>query len=256
MTTDAPSVSTENVSQAEQASSGQEVQETQNPSPALTEEKVQKMIAEATAKAVEEAKELGRRELQSQQDKNKSEQARLTRRATTAEAAMTKIAQRLQKENPNVAKDVELEMYRAQVEGQSKAEQEDTLAQQQATFHQNFLERQQKFIESLGIDPNDSRIDWAGDAKDYLEAMERIQSSVANINKENMQTMTTGLEDRLKSLEAKLTAADTEANSVNTDASGGASTTPDAKFLQDFAQGNVPLSKENIARYEKIMNES
>ena len=124
--------------------------------------------------------------------------------------------------------------------------------EQQAEFHQGFIARLNQFVTDLGIDPTDKRIDWAANAKNYLDAMERVQRSAAKIQKENTQAAQSGLEERLKTLEAKIKAQETEVNSVETSTPSGVVASSDANFLKEFGAGNLPMSKENIARYDKI----
>ena len=227
--------------------------------PALTPEmeaKVQQMIADATAKAVFEAKELGKRELQSQQDRNKTELARAQKRAQLAENVLGSARTHIQTLDPEIAKELELATYRAKEQGRTTMEQEENAAQQQAEFHQNFIGRQTKFITDLGLDPKDKRIDWGSDAKDYLDAMERIQGSVAKLQKENVQAIQSGLEARLKVLEAKVKAEETEANSVETSTSTGVVAGSDVDFMKKFATGDIPMTKANLARREKILEQS
>lgn len=217
---------------------------------ALTEERVQQMIAEATALAVSEARELGRRELQSAQDRNRAELGRANQRTRIAEGVLGTARMRIQTLDPDVAKEMELAELRAKEQGRTTMEQEELAVRQQSDFHQGFIDRQYQFITDLGIDPKDKRIDWAGDAQNYLEAMERIQRSAVKIQKEIVQTLRTGLEARLKKLEVK---ENEEANSVNTAASPGAVAGSDAEFMKRFGSGDIEMSKESTARYNKIV---
>lgn len=216
------------------------------------EERVQKMIAEATAKAVAEAKEVGRRELQAQQDRNREEMRKAERRAQVAESRAKGARTSLVDLDPELSEKLELAELKAERDALTKASQEEEVIRQQAAFHTAFIEQQSKFIEDLGLDPKDSRIDWADDAPNYIEAMGRIQTSLAKIQKENIGTMTSGFEERLKSLESKLNEGDTEANSVDTSTSAGVVSASDAEFMKKFGGGELPVNKENIDRYEKL----
>ena len=219
----------------------------------LTEAKVQQMIADATAKAVEAAKEVGRRELQSQQDRNRAEVARAERRARLAETTLQATQESLNRLDPDAAKDVELARLRAREQGQVVMEQEDVAGKAQQEFHQQFVEGLNQFITGLGVDPKDPRIDWGTNAPNYLEAQKRVLNSVSTIQKEKLQTIQSGLEKRLADLEKKAKGeADIEANSVDTTNPSGVVAGSDKDFLAKFGAGDLPMSKENIARYEKI----
>ena len=224
----------------------------QPPAP-LTPEALQEMIDKAVAKATEQAKEMGRRELQRQQDRNKAALERESRRAGSAEGLIKSIRTRYQDENPELAKDLELEELRARDAARRSHEEEETIRQQQESFAQALQTSLVEHLKSLDIDPQDKRVDWAEDAKDYVTGRSRFDTSVAKIIKENQETMKKGFEDRLKALEDKINKSQEEANSVDTTIPKGAVAGPDAEFLRDFGSGKLPMSKENIARYEKIV---
>ncbi len=63
---------------------------------------------------------------------------------------------------------------------------------------------------------------------------------------------TLALKKRLKELEKLVGKVNVEVNSVETSASVGAVSGSDAEFVKKFGNGDVPLSKENVARYNKI----
>jgi len=218
--------------------------------PALTEERVQQLIAEATMKAVGQAKEAGRRELQGQQDRNRAEVESANRRAKFAEDTLKTTRTRLSESDPDTAKEMELEEYRAREKGRQTQEQVEAQQRQQVEFHSQFQSNLTQFITSLGVDPKDGRIDWGDDAPNYLEAQRRVLESATKIQKENIQTEKEGLEKRLKDLEAKV---NEEANSVET-TSGGVVAGSDTEFIKKFASGELPYTKGNKARYEKIQN--
>lgn len=222
------------------------------PLTAEQEAKVQQMVADATAKAIAEAKEIGRKELQSQQDRNAAEAARVERRAKVAEGTLGGVRQRLQELDPDVAKDLELSELKAEREGRATFDQEEAARQAQAAFHEQFFSGLNQFIVNAGVDPKDERIDWANDAPDYLTAQRRVLDSIAKIQKGNEQTMKEGFEKRLKDLETKVAGGEEEANSVNTAASQGAIAGSDAEFIKKFASAELPMTKANVDRYDKI----
>lgn len=226
------------------------------PTPLTTEQeaKVTQMIADATAKAVTEAKDLGKRELQSSQDKNRAEVAKAERRARLAEGTLGATHTQLQTLDPEAAKEMELAQLRAEKAGRLTLDQEATLAQQQEVQGKALQDSLTAHLAALGIDPNDKRIDWAGDSANYVQGRSRFDVSVAQIVKEDKQTMQTGLEKRLKDLETKMTASGIEANSVSTAASPGVVAGSDAEFMKKFGAGELPTSKENLERVAKIQN--
>lgn len=226
------------------------------PAEPLTQAVVQKMIADAAKQAVEEAKEQGKRELQAAQDRNKAELARADRRARIAEGTLTTARANLQETEPDVAQALELAQLRAEKSGRMTQEQEEAMARQQTEFHQQFQSNLNQFITGLGVDPNDQRIDWAGDAPNYLEAQRRVLDSVTKIQKENVQTMQTGFDKRLKELEARVGETSTEANSVNTTTSQGVVAGSDAEFKKLWGSGELPATKANFDRAKKLESQN
>ena len=222
----------------------------------LDEAKLQQMIVEAAEKAAikaaTEAKEIGKRELQSAQDRNKAELQKAQRRAQLAESTLGAARKRVEQLDPEIAKELELVSYREKDKGLTVAEQEESAIRAQQEFHQRFQDGLTQFIKTSGIDPTDKRIDWATDAPNYLEAQTRVLNSVSKIQQENAQTIQAGLEKRLKDMEAKLSKVNVEANSVSTATSQGVVAGSDEEFVKKFASGDLPTTKENVARLKKI----
>ena len=61
-----------------------------------------------------------------------------------------------------------------------------------------------------------------------------------------------GFDERLKALEAKAKAESTEANSVPTGASQGATEASDAEFMAKMGSGELEMTEENLGRLEQI----
>ena len=223
--------------------------------PALTAEQVRQMIAEA----VGTAKESGKRELQSQQDRNKMELARTERRARIAETRLGAARTQVRGLDPDLADKMELAELRAGQQGQTTLEQEEQMAQYQTEVVQKFHAQMNQFVTGLGVDPKDPKIDWAEDATDLLQKQQRILDSVTGIQKGNIQAMQTvqkSLEERLKALEVKAKAEMTEANSVETSTSIGVVAGSDREFVKNFAEDKIPLTKANVERYQKLVEQS
>lgn len=222
--------------------------------PALTKEEVQQMIAEATGRAVTEAKEAGKRELQSAQDRNKAELARMERRATTAEGTLAAARTQAQSIDPEVAKEMELAELRAREQARVAGEQEDRLTQAQEAQVRATRESIDSFLTELKIDLKDPRLNWGNEQDNMVSGRAKLDASVAKILLKEKQTTEGSFEKRLKDLEAKIRGEEQTANSVNTAASTGAVAGSDEDFIKKFASYEIPMSKENIARYNKIQN--
>lgn len=228
------------------------------PEPSAEEQKLTELIQKQVAEAVGKATDLAKRELQSVKDKATAEVKQAQRRAQLAENTMTATRTHLQTVDPDVAKEMELAQLRAEREGRTTLEQEDTQTRQEEAQAKALQDSLLANLEALGIDSKDKRIDWAEDSPNYIQGRGRFDASVAKIVKEEKQTMQSGLEQRLKDLEAKVgrVAAEEniEANSVSTAASSGPAAGSDAEFIKKFGNYELPDTKENRARYQKIIS--
>ena len=226
----------------------------------LTKEAIEQMIAEATAKAVKEAKEAGKRELQSAQDRNRAEIAKQERRVRLAEGTLSAARTRLHTADPEAARELELTELRAEREGRLTVEQEEQMTQYKAEAFRKFDDQMTQFITNLGIDPKDKRIDWAEDeTNELLVRQQRILDSAAKIQKDNIQLMKAtqeNLDKRLKELEVKKKEEEKEANSVETTTSQGVVSASDKEFMKGLADGTLPLTKVNVERRNKILEQS
>lgn len=191
----------------------------------LTEERIRQMIAEATAKVVEPAKQLGRRELQSEQDRNKAELARMQRRARTGEETLATVRYRVRETDPDLADKLELEELRARDRGRATLEQEEATRAYQEEIVRRFQEDMTQHISDLGFDPNDPRIDWATDAPDLLTAHRKILASVAKMQKEKTKAADEAVDRKIGEAEGRIkkSLGYEEANSVSAQSSAGIS---------------------------------
>lgn len=206
---------------------------TQQEQAALTEDKVRQMIAEATAKAVEQAREQGRRELQSAQDRNKAIQRRL---------GITE--KRLKETDPDAIEHIELEDYKA-----GKAEDESRRANEEA--FNAFKAKTSELLKEFDVDPDNKAIDWGENAPTFQEAYERVWKSAKKIRAEFEKSSSTRKEAEL---EAKITARirrELELDSVDTSNGGGV--TGDTAWKSKWASGELPATKENLAKAKKLL---
>lgn len=248
-------VQAEQVSKEEQASKDDKGADAKTAASEQTPEQkmaavIEQQVGTAVTAAVKEIKDLGRKELQSQQDKNK----RLEARAKTAESARDTAARKLTEVDPEAAKDAELTTLRDDKATRLTADQVEEARRVQTEYATKLTTSLNAHIEALGIDPKDERIDWANDAKDFIEGRTKFDASIAKIIKEERETMQEGFDDRLKAVESKIKGEETEANSVETATSTGVVAGSDAEFMKLMGDGTLPSNKENLARYDKIKN--
>jgi len=211
------------------------------------EEKIKQVVAEATATATEAA----RREIQSLKDKARAEVETAQARAALAEGTLAGV------EAETDPQALELAKLRAKDKVYAQRDVLSVRRQQAETFDKNFRENMNQFVTSMGVDPANKGIDWGENSKDYLEKQRRILASVTKIQKENQDKDRKVLEDNLtqqqKDFETKIR-KDLGLDSEETSVSAGASGT-DADFLDKFGKGELPYTKENKERAQKLLKE-
>ncbi len=211
--------------------------------PELTEERVQQLIAEATATAVTKAEEAGRRNLQSEQDRNKNAE----KRAKLAEGTVKAYESSFNSLDEDTQKDIELGRYREQEKINQSSVQEDARTQQDAQFYQRMNDGVLTNLDNLGIARDDKRIDWGAGSQDYIEARNRLDTSVAKILSTNRKEADEKQGKDFKELETKLR-KDLGLDSVDTTTGGGGGSDSDADFKKGIGDGSLPLNKENMKR--------
>ena len=241
---------TENVSQEqvskEKTSPEAETTEQSQEQP-LTEERVQQLIAEATATAVATAKEAGRRELQSEQSRNKNAE----RRTRLVEAENKSYKASLSGLDEETQKDVELARLREQDKHYQSTAQEDEQRRQQDAYYQQMNQSLIDEVKSWGVDLEDKRIDYASDAPDYFAGRKRFIDSLQKIVGENRKKTEEKQGEDFKNLESKLR-KDLGLDSVDTTAGGGGGGDSDADFKKGIGDGSLPLNKANMERARKM----
>ena len=245
--TDTDGVPTEPVSDAEPVSNGDKPPEGEAPKAELTEERVQQLIAEATTKAVTEAKDAGRRELQGEQDRNKN----VEKRAKLAEGKVSAYESSFKGLDEETQKDIELARLREQDKHYQSTAQEETQRQQEAAYYQRMNEGVLVYLDNLGIARDDKRVDWGSGSQDYIEARNRLDSSVAKIESENKKVADDKMKEDCKVLESNLR-KELNLDSVDTTTGSGSGDDSDAVFKKGIGDGSLPLNKTNMVRAKKL----
>jgi len=240
----------ENVTDAvpERTPSPEETPPEGKPEPQPLPPEVQEAIRVATEKAAKEAAEAAKREIQSAKDKARREVERARAKATYAETFASNYQREFGQDDPDRA---EIARLKAEKVARERAEAEAQQARNIEKFDADFKSNLTQVISAMGVDPSDGGIDWAEDATgDYLAKQRRILESVNKIAKAKDQSEREKLEQRIKDIESKL---GEEANSVDTSASRGA-TGSDKDFLASWGSGELPATKENLMRAQKLQN--
>ncbi len=217
------------------------------PQSELTEERVQQLISEATTKAVGEAKEAGRRELQGSQDRNRN----VEKRARLAESRVKGFEASLSGLDEETQKDIELARYREQDKYYQSTAKEETQQQQEATSVQQMNDSLLEEVRSWGIEPDDKRIDYASNASDYFTGRKRFTDSLQKIVREEQKKTDDEQKGKFKNLESTLR-KDLGLDSVDTTAGGGSGSDSDADFKKGIGDGSLPLNKPNMERAKKL----
>lgn len=243
--------STEQVSN-ETVSSGETTQKTETKVEPLTEERIQQLIAEATQKAIEQGKVLGKREMQSIKDREVAEVQRKAElaesRAKAYETNLTDLDEETRAKLEAGKKNGELDYYKTRI-------QEEESRKQQEAYYEKLNQSLKDEVSVLGIDPSDSRIDYATDAPDYFEGRKRFSASLAKIVKQDKEKTSQDVmkqaEERFKKLEADFR-KEHGLDSQDTTTSKGVVDQSDADFMAAWGDYRILDSAKNRERYEAI----
>lgn len=224
------------------------IKEPPKPEPAQTQPSAEEILKQKIDEAIAPLKsevEKAKREIQSTKDRALAEAERARKalqRAQWAESTIEGIRQNVGDLDPDVQAKIELAELRAKDKSYQTAEQEEQSRQQMNAFIQTFNSQMNQFITDAGIDPNDKRIDWGQDAKDYFDVQRRILASVNTIRRENVKMEQDNRVKEIKDLEAKFeakyaqTRKDLGLDSVDTSTPVGGGTNED-KWLADYGDG-------------------
>jgi hypothetical protein len=194
----------------------------------LTQEAISKQIEDALAPI----KEATKREIQSVKDKAKTEVDKAIRKAELAENTLNQARAKLRETNPEVVAELEAAELKETVRHYKSRDAEEQTQQQFAQFDQTFKTNVNQFVTELGLDPNDKRIDWGDDAKDYLDKQSRILKSVTAIQKAETKKADEKRSQEVKDIEARLR-KDLGLDSVDTGNPVGATVKNDDRKLKD-----------------------
>lgn len=195
------------------------------------------------------------RYFQAKKDKELSslqkEATQAKRRAEAAESGWDAARTAFGDMSPENRTALELAQLKAKEKHYSAWEQDEKVKEQVEKFNQDFHNDWNEALELMGIDASDKRIDWGEDAGgDYLARNRKIQSSIAKITKEDRTKWEKKLKDENETFKQNLRKELGLDSATEQASKGGAGS--DEEFVKKFGSGDIPLSKDNIARYEKI----
>jgi len=238
----------ETVSTEEQTSTTAEKVEATTEQP-LTEERIQQLIDQATQRAVEQGKELGKREMQRIKDREVAEVKR------ERDLALKRSNLDLSTLDEETRERLELQRTQRELEYFQTKEQEEQAKRQQEEYFEKLSQSLKDEVTSMGIDPSDTRIDYAQDAPDYFEGRKRFNESLASIVKareeEIKKTAIDDAEARFKALEEEFRKKN-GLDSQDTTTGTGVVSESDTEWLSRFASGDIQVTKESLAKYNEI----
>lgn len=197
------------------------------------------------------AKEAGRREMQGIKDR---EIADAQRRARSAEDSLGRVRGRYENLDPEARQALEMEDLRADNLVLRQREQQGVIESQRVVEEQALVQALLEHLSDMGIDPKDTRIDWAQEATTRSEGLKKFNKSVSLIVKEDASKNTKKAEQDAKD---KLAQERKEAGLDSTDAgvTGGVDSSSDTKFMEKFGAGEIPMTKANVDRANRISNQ-
>ena len=225
------------------AETGDAPPEAETPQPQPLSEAQEARVAQLVAEQMEAAKETGRREMQGKKDR---EVADAQRRARFAEDSLGRVRGKYSELDPEARQTLQNEDLQAEVNFYRTREAQESQERQATAFTQTLNASLLAHLEDLGIDSHDKRIDWANDATDFVQGQTRFNKSVAKIVKEDKSKVHKDADEKLAK-ERKEQGLDSVDTSIPV--GGGLS---DAEFLTKFGSGELPSTKENIERANRI----
>jgi len=106
-------------------------------------------------------------------------------------------------------------------------------------------------VVSLGLDPEDKAIDYAQDAPDYFTGRKRFTDSISKALKNKDAEKDKQLEERLNQFEIDFRKKH-NLDSQDTTQGAGVVEQSDADFMAAFGAGELPVTKDNLAKLEEI----
>ncbi len=217
----------------------EEPREEPQPQP-LTEERLQQILAQDRERTRQSSRDIARTEIDE-----------ANRRVRRAEAETLAYKSSFDGLDEDAKKEAELNLLRSQGKEYQSFMQDEEQRRRAESYRQTLQTSLVENVKALGIDPDDKRIDWAENETDFLAGRSKFDASVAKILKEEKGVTEKKMTDDFKVLEANLR-KDLGLDKVDTTttASGGDA---DTEFMSKFGKGDVPFTKENKERAEKLM---
>ena len=164
------------------------------------------------------------------------------------------LRQQLEDIDPEVAEKIENRLLKAEAQARALRDADSQRVADEQGFAAQFTSKLTDLCTEAGIDPKDTNLDWAEDAgSDYLVRMGRFQASVVKAIRAKGQAAANETAEQKKAREIEERKNAGLESHVTGDVAGDTTVITDKDFLQKFADGDVAMTKVNIARAEKLM---
>jgi len=215
------------------------------------------LTVEALQKILADERETSRRLIQSEKDRAlaevqraRNETAQHAQRARTAEGSLQKVKQRFE-EDPDTQEKVRLAELEAKEQFNAEQQQGWEKQQQAQAVERQFYEDMGESLKTLGVNLNDKRIDWAAGVPDYRQRMMKIMASASTILRQDTQGKEKKTEQGWKEEIAQLR-KDLGIDRTG-ESSGQKPTNSDKEFLKKWGDGDIPATKTNMDRANKLL---
>jgi len=165
---------------------------------------VQALINKSVAAAIARESDQAKKEIQSAKDRARNEVEQAQKRARFAEERLNKVKGGYEGLDPEVRERFELEDSKTQLSYYKQRELDEATRRNAEEYVKKLETSLANHLKEVGVDPSDSRIDWATDESNFLVGRERFDKSVAKILKEKGSASQKAMDDKFKELERNL----------------------------------------------------
>ena len=210
----------------------------------LTMEDAERLMAQAVQKATE----TDWRKIQASQDR----EAAAIRRLKEMEAELNTVSASLNQLDPELKEKMELERYRGRERSQAQIDAEENQRRAFDETVNQFYGNLSEYAKEVGVDPTHKNLDWGQTTESLTVRQNRFLKSVAKIQKDQVKAREDSVFARLQAETLKMRK---ELGLETVDRTPSVSSGSSADFLSRFAKGDIPLTKENIEKYSKSLEE-
>lgn len=210
----------------------------------LTEEEARKLVADLMPKT----------DWRKQQSETDREQALAAahRRARQLEEENRALTASFKNLAPEAASEMELTQYRTREATARQLETEDVSRRAVEETVNQFYTNLSEYAKEVGIDPTHKGLDWGQATEPLTVRQNKFLKSAAMVQKAQNRAREDSISQRLKDETAKMRK---ELGLESVDRTPSVATGSSTDFLKKFANGDIPMTKENITKYNQLLEE-